>query len=81
MLMFPDSSPLFITWNKYDHAPEPKSESDDGEEDQSEEDEEDGPRLRGCIGTFSPMPLEEGLTEYAKIRYTLCGRRGLWLSS
>jgi AMMECR1 domain-containing protein len=27
------------------------------------------PRLRGCIGTFTPMPLAEGLKEYALIRY------------
>jgi AMMECR1 domain-containing protein len=61
-------SPLFVTWNKYDHAPEPKTESDENDEGQSEDDEESGPHLRGCIGTFSPMPLEEGLMEYAKIR-------------
>jgi len=61
-------SPLFVTWNKYDHAPEPKTESDEDDESESEDDEEAGPHLRGCIGTFSAMPLEEGLAEYAKIR-------------
>ena len=29
------------------------------------------PRLRGCIGTFTPMPLAEGLKEYALIRYVI----------
>jgi len=29
------------------------------------------PRLRGCIGTFAPMPLAEGLKEYALIRFVL----------
>lgn len=28
-----------------------------------------GVRLRGCIGNFEPMGLEEGLKEYALIRY------------
>jgi AMMECR1 domain-containing protein len=25
-------------------------------------------RLRGCIGTFGPVPLESGLADYAKTR-------------
>ena len=25
------------------------------------------PRLRGCIGNFEPMPLHEGLAEYALV--------------
>ena len=25
------------------------------------------PRLRGCIGTFEPLPIREGLAEYALI--------------
>ncbi len=37
----------------------PGDGQDDGEEDADE------PHLRGCIGTFSPMPLVEGLREYA----------------
>lgn len=31
-----------------------------------------GTRLRGCIGNFEAMDLEEGLKEYALIRYFIC---------
>lgn len=30
-----------------------------------------GTRLRGCIGTFEPQPLEKGLANYANIAYVL----------
>jgi hypothetical protein len=30
-----------------------------------------GVRLRGCIGNFEPMSLDEGLKEYALIRYVM----------
>lgn len=26
------------------------------------------PKLRGCIGNFSPMPLSKGLRDYALVR-------------
>lgn len=40
-------------------------EHDDDDED--EDDDESNKSLRGCIGTFSPMELGEGLNEYALI--------------
>jgi AMMECR1 domain-containing protein len=45
-------------------------EEDDEEEDQEDHDEEDEEdvSLRGCIGTFTALPLEKGLREYAITR-------------
>ncbi|KAK0525964.1 hypothetical protein OC835_005441 [Tilletia horrida] len=45
--------PLFVTWNIY------SSSSLLGSKRKS------SARLRGCIGTFSPLPLAEGLRDYA----------------
>ncbi|GAC95003.1 alport syndrome [Pseudozyma hubeiensis SY62] len=46
--------PLFVTWNIFPHNPRKSSSSPT-------------PRLRGCIGTFEPYPLAQGLAEYASI--------------
>ncbi|TPX18164.1 uncharacterized protein E0L32_002673 [Thyridium curvatum] len=56
----------------------PGEDDDDDEEDEEEEEDESplfvtwntvsprhGHSLRGCIGTFEPQPLEEGLSSYA----------------
>ncbi|KAJ1018561.1 hypothetical protein NDA16_004843 [Ustilago loliicola] len=51
--------PLFVTWNIFPHSslrkppPSPSSRPT--------------PCLRGCIGTFEPYPLAQGLAEYASI--------------
>jgi AMMECR1 domain-containing protein len=69
-------SPLFVTWNKrsfaytQEDAPGPENavaQEHDDEHDDEEEDEEDV-SLRGCIGTFTVLPLEKGLREYAITR-------------
>ena len=62
----PRCSPLFVTWNKRSFAYDETDASDD-QDDEKEEDEEDV-SLRGCIGTFSPLPLEKGLRDYAITR-------------
>lgn len=54
---FPDDSqeyPLFVTWNIF--PPNSRKSS-----------LQSSPRLRGCIGTFEPYPLAQGLAEYASI--------------
>jgi len=48
-----DRFPLFVTWKKR-LSNKPSSTMD-----------EDEYHLRGCIGTFSPLPLSKGLREYA----------------
>ena len=56
--------PLFVTWLKKDTL----IQEDDSEESESASDIEDKDYdLRGCIGTFSRLDLEEGLREYALI--------------
>ncbi|CAD6885400.1 unnamed protein product [Tilletia laevis] len=45
--------PLFVTWNIYPSTGLLASKR------------KSGARLRGCIGTFSPLPLAEGLRDYA----------------
>lgn len=57
-------SSLFVTWNEFDNDYTHSSR-------QMITDKEDGdlvPHLRGCIGTFSPLPIEEGLRDYALTR-------------
>jgi AMMECR1 domain-containing protein len=65
---------LFVTWNKrsFAYTQEDASRTNDAkeqdnDEDEEEEDEEDV-SLRGCIGTFTALPLEKGLREYAITR-------------
>jgi AMMECR1 domain-containing protein len=48
-------------------ANEHEDEHDD-EEDKDEEEDEEDVSLRGCIGTFTALPLEKGLREYAITR-------------
>lgn len=48
----PAETPLFVTWNTFDNDDDP---------------EDDETSLRGCIGTFEPQNLSEGLPEYALI--------------
>ncbi|KAL9931884.1 hypothetical protein V8E36_009199 [Tilletia maclaganii] len=48
-----DEYPLFVTWNIC-----PSSSTASGKR-------KTNARLRGCIGTFSPLPLAEGLRDYA----------------
>ncbi|KAE8222060.1 hypothetical protein CF319_g4683 [Tilletia indica] len=45
--------PLFVTWNIYPSSAVLPFKR------------KSGLRLRGCIGTFSPLPLAEGLRDYA----------------
>ncbi|PWZ00437.1 hypothetical protein BCV70DRAFT_211292 [Testicularia cyperi] len=49
-----DEFPLFVTWNIYSASQLSRRSSS-------------SPRLRGCIGTFEPYALSEGLAEYASI--------------
>jgi AMMECR1 domain-containing protein len=63
-------SPLFVTWNKRSFAYTQEDANDqvvESVEEDEEEDEEDV-SLRGCIGTFTALPLEKGLREYAITR-------------
>ncbi|CAG9991482.1 unnamed protein product [Clonostachys byssicola] len=46
------STPLFVTWNTFDN---------------DDDDDDDETSLRGCIGTFEPLPLSSGIPEYALI--------------
>ena len=62
----PGCSPLFVTWNKRSFAYDETDAS--GHQDDDEEEDEDDVSLRGCIGTFSPLPLEKGLRDYAITR-------------
>ncbi|SPO31853.1 related to AMME syndrome candidate gene 1 protein [Ustilago trichophora] len=52
--------PLFVTWNIFSHSSTRKSIL-------SPPSSRPTPRLRGCIGTFEPYPLAQGLAEYASI--------------
>lgn len=52
--------PLFVTWNIFSHSSTRKSIL-------SSTSSRPTPRLRGCIGTFEPYPLAQGLAEYASI--------------
>lgn len=57
---FPDDGqeyPLFVTWNIFPHSSLKSSTRTSPAV----------PRLRGCIGTFEPYPLAQGLAEYASI--------------
>ncbi|KOS18177.1 Uncharacterized protein ESCO_002697 [Escovopsis weberi] len=55
----PSSAPLFVTWNTID--------DDDDNDDDDNDDDEHNISLRGCIGTFEPQPLADGIPEYALI--------------
>lgn len=52
--------PLFVTWNILPHSSTRKYIL-------SSPSSRPTPRLRGCIGTFEPCPLAQGLAEYASI--------------
>lgn len=52
--------PLFVTWNIFPHSSTRRSIL-------SSPSSRPVPRLRGCIGTFEPYPLAQGLAEYASI--------------
>ncbi len=52
--------PLFVTWNIFPHSSVRKSILPSSSSQST-------PRLRGCIGTFEPYPLAQGLAEYASI--------------
>lgn len=52
--------PLFVTWNIFPHSSTRKSIL-------SSPTCPPTPRLRGCIGTFEPYSLAQGLAEYASI--------------
>ncbi|CAK7216993.1 hypothetical protein SEUCBS140593_003054 [Sporothrix eucalyptigena] len=56
----PSETPLFVTWNTVEDSVQDLDLAG-GDED------EDGTEhvLRGCIGTFDTVPLEEGLSTYA----------------
>ncbi|CAK7266764.1 hypothetical protein SEPCBS57363_002256 [Sporothrix epigloea] len=56
----PSASPLFVTWNTVENGMQDQTLAD-GETD----DENTELILRGCIGTFESIPLEEGLATYA----------------
>lgn len=53
------SAPLFVTWNTIQKLS--AALDSDGYDDP------DNLHLRGCIGTFEPVDLDEGLSEYAAI--------------
>lgn len=75
---------MFVTWNKrsfaytQEDAPGPENavaqehddekDEDDEDDDEDEEEDEEDVSLRGCIGTFTALPLEKGLREYAITR-------------
>ncbi|CAO1616945.1 unnamed protein product [Sympodiomycopsis kandeliae] len=52
--------PLFITWNIFPASVLSRAASSLAGSGSS-------PRLRGCIGTFEPLPLKEGLKSYSEI--------------
>ncbi len=53
--------PLFVTWNIFPHSSTARRSI------LSSASSTATPRLRGCIGTFEPYPLSQGLAEYASI--------------
>ncbi|ERS95421.1 hypothetical protein HMPREF1624_08299 [Sporothrix schenckii ATCC 58251] len=54
----PAETPLFVTWNTIDDAAQDIADGDEDEDDTEHV-------LRGCIGCFDAIPLEEGLATYA----------------
>ncbi|CAK7568237.1 MAG: hypothetical protein SEPTF4163_006222 [Sporothrix epigloea] len=50
----PSASPLFVTWNTVENGVQDETDDEDTEH-----------ILRGCIGTFESIPLEQGLATYA----------------
>lgn len=73
-------SPVFVTWNKRSFVYDEKDASIDYTEEGKEVDEDDEDvSLRGCIGTFAPMRLEDGLREYAITAWVQLGGFGLEL--
>lgn len=54
----PAETPLFITWNTIEDAAQDVADGD-------EDDDDTEHILRGCIGCFDAIPLEEGLATYA----------------
>jgi AMMECR1 domain-containing protein len=65
---------LFVTWNKrsfaytQEDAPGPNDVKEQDNDGAAEEEDEEDISLRGCIGTFTALPLEKGLREYAITR-------------
>ncbi|CAK7236790.1 hypothetical protein SBRCBS47491_009757 [Sporothrix bragantina] len=56
----PSETPLFVTWNTVQDSVQELDMADgDSDDDDTEH------ILRGCIGTFDSIPLEEGLATYA----------------
>ncbi|CEJ91853.1 hypothetical protein VHEMI07541 [[Torrubiella] hemipterigena] len=55
----PSSAALFVTWNTVEDLEAAVNENG--------EDDAENLVLRGCIGTFEPMDLDDGLSEYAVI--------------
>ncbi|TKY86890.1 hypothetical protein EX895_004178 [Sporisorium graminicola] len=53
--------PLFVTWNIFPHSSVSRKSNTVSISPNAEA------RLRGCIGTFEPYPLAQGLAEYASI--------------
>ncbi|KAH3902804.1 uncharacterized protein SCDLUD_000395 [Saccharomycodes ludwigii] len=56
---------LFITWNIKAIAPINHHTSSDSDSDSSAD--EEGYKLRGCIGTFAKLPLSSGVKKYSLI--------------
>jgi AMME syndrome candidate gene 1 protein len=54
----PAETPLFVTWNTIEDAAQDIADGD-------EDDDDTEHILRGCIGCFDSIPLEEGLAAYA----------------
>ncbi|KAL1891198.1 hypothetical protein Sste5346_007831 [Sporothrix stenoceras] len=54
----PAETPLFVTWNLIEDSAQDIADGDEDEDDTEHV-------LRGCIGCFDDIPLEEGLATYA----------------
>lgn len=59
-------SPLFVSWNIYSASAFSKALGSL---------KKGSARLRGCIGIFEPMPLVDGLADYAQTRYVASHQR------
>lgn len=78
-LALPDedaSFPLFVTWNLFSSvaaaerascAGEDEGQAGDSASSSTSSSRPQTARLRGCIGTFEPMPVRRGLEEYAEV--------------
>ncbi|CAK7240853.1 MAG: hypothetical protein STHCBS139747_002303 [Sporothrix thermara] len=61
----PSKTPLFVTWNTVEGSGLDESTSNSNSDSDSDSDSATEHALRGCIGTFESLPLEEGLATYA----------------